>query len=156
MTATLYVLTGLPGAGKSTRAAEIIQATGARHVDMDAAMRERGISIVDYEARFALQPEIEATIPPMLHAGESVVAEFGSWSREERARLRELARGTGARTELHWVDAPIEVCVERVHERGGEGAAELVTILRDHADGYERPTPQEGAEFDAYFPPRES
>lgn len=150
---TLYVLTGLPGAGKSTRAAQIIAATGAAHVDMDTAMDELGVSIVDYEARFALQPSIEAQIPSLLAAGESVVAEFGSWAREERDRLRGLADASGARTELHWVDAPIETCVERVAARGGPGAPVLMDILQNHAGDYEKPTADEVAQYDTYVPP---
>lgn len=151
---TLYVLTGLPGAGKSTRAAAIVATTGSAHVDMDAAMRERGLSIVDFEARFALQPEIEAAIPPLLAAGTSVVAEFGSWTREERARLRGLAGASAARTELHWLDAPVETCVARLRARGGEGDEQLVTVVTDFSlQGYERPTADEGAEFTAYVPP---
>ena len=53
---------------------------------MDTALRERGVSIVDYETRFAVQTEVEAAIPGLLAAGHDVVAEFGSWSCEERAR----------------------------------------------------------------------
>lgn len=151
---TLYVLTGLPGAGKSWRAAQIVADTGAVHVSMDQALIDRGVSIVDYETRARLQPEVEATIPPLLEAGRSVVAEFGSWSREERARLADLGRSVGARTELHWLDAPVELLVERVLARGGEGAEVLATtILRDTAHLYERPTAAEGADFDAYVPP---
>lgn len=154
---TLYVLTGLPGAGKSTRAAQIIAATGATHVDMDTALRERGVSIVDYEKRFEVQADVEATIAPLLAAGRDVVAEFGSWSREERARLRGYAAASGARTELHWLDAPPEECVRRVLERGGEGAEQLVTVIRDFAPGgFEKPTADEGAGFDAYVAPGEA
>lgn len=152
--ATLYVLTGLPGAGKSTRAAQIIAATGAAHVDMDTALRERGVSIVDYETRFAIQPEVEATIAPLLAAGRDVVAEFGSWTHEERSRLRRYADALGARTELHWLDAPSEECVRRLQARGGEGAEQLIAIVTDFApEGYERPTADEGAGFDAYVQP---
>ncbi|MCB2413255.1 ATP-binding protein [Demequina sp. TTPB684] len=150
----LYVLTGLPGAGKSVRAAAIVAATGAAHVDMDTALRERGVSIVDYETRFAMQPEVEASIAPLLAAGRDVVAEFGSWTREERERLRSYADASGARTELHWLDAPPEECVGRLRARGGEGAEQLVTIVTEFApEGYERPTADEGAGFDAYVPP---
>jgi predicted kinase len=151
---TLYVLTGLPGAGKSTRAAQIIAATGAAHVDMDSALRARGLSIVDYKTRFALQPEVEATIAPLLADGRSVVAEFGSWTREERERLRAYADALGAHTELHWLDAPPEECVRRLRLRGGEGVEQLVAIVTDYApEGYERPTADEAARFTAYVQP---
>ncbi|NTV38807.1 MAG: ATP-binding protein [Demequinaceae bacterium] len=151
---TLYVLTGLPGAGKSTRAAQIIAATGAAHVDMDTALRERGVSIVDYETRFAIQPDVEATIAPLLASGRDVVAEFGSWTREERERLRAYADASCARTQLHWLDAPPDECVRRLRLRGGDGAEQLVTIVTDFApSGYERPTADEGVGFDVYVPP---
>ncbi len=151
---TLYVLTGLPGAGKSFRATAIIDATGAVHVDMDTAMRERGVSIVDYDARFAMQPEVEARIAPLLAEGTSVVAEFGSWTRDERDRLREFATASGARTELHFVDAPPEECIRRLRERGGEGVEMLTTLIMEFApEGYERPTRDEGARYDAYVAP---
>lgn len=148
---TLYVLTGLPGSGKSTHAARLAAQTGAVHVAMDDAVVERGLSLVDYESRFALQPEVEASIPPLLAAGKSVVAEFGSWAAEERARLRALASPSGARTELHWVDAPVEVCIERVLARGGEGAEGLARdVLGASAHLYEKPDAKEQASFDAF------
>jgi predicted kinase len=149
---TLYVLTGLPGSGKSTHAARLAAETGAVHVAMDDAVIERGLSLVDYESRFALQPQIEASIPPLLAAGTSVVAEFGSWSREERARLRELATPSGARTELHWVDASVDVCIERVLARGGEGAEGLARdVLGASAHLYEQPDAEEQESFDAFL-----
>lgn len=151
---TLYVLTGLPGAGKSRRAQAIIDATGAVHVDMDNAMRERGISIVDYDARFAIQPEVEARIAPLLASGASVVAEFGSWTRDERDRIRGCAEPSGARTELHWLDASPEECIRRLHGRGGEGVETLTMLITEFApEGYERPTRDEGAQYDVYVAP---
>ena len=148
---TLYVLTGLPGSGKSTYAATLIAATGAEYVEMDAEVRARGLSLVDYETRFALQPEVEATIPPLLASGVSVVAEFGSWSREERDRLRSLASESGARTELHFVDATVEDCISRVLARGGLGAEGLAReVLGASAHLFERPTDEEGAAYDAF------
>ena len=148
---TLYVLTGLPGSGKSTHARALAAETGATHVAMDDAVAARGLSLVDYEARFALQPQVEATIPPLLASGISVIAEFGSWSREERDRLRVLASGSGARTELHWVDAPLELCRQRILARGGLGAEGLAgAILESSREHFERPTAAEGAAYDAF------
>lgn len=120
---------------------------------MDSELDARGISIVDYETRFAVQPEVEAKIPELLAAGKSVVAEFGSWARDERDRLRALADASGARTELHWVDAPIETCLERVAARGGPGSPVLMDILQNHSGGYEKPTADEVAQYDAYVAP---
>jgi predicted kinase len=148
---TLFVLTGLPGSGKSTHAAALAENTGALHVAMDDEVVARGLSLVDYEARFALQPEVEARIGTLLAEGHDVIAEFGSWTREERDRLRELASASGARTELHFVDAPVAVCAARVRARGGLGAEELA---RDVVEGsshlYERPTAAEAAAYDAF------
>lgn len=151
MALTLYVLTGLPGAGKSTHAAALAASTGARHVAMDHAVVAAGLSLVDYEARFALQPSVEDSIPPLLAAGESVIAEFGSWTRQERDRLRSLADGTGARTELHWLDAPLEVCRERILARGGVGSEDLAgAVLDSSRELFEPPTDGEGATYDAF------
>lgn len=163
---TLYVLTGLPGSGKSTLARDLVAATGAAHVSMDDAMVARGVSIVDFEARFALQPEVEATIAPLLESGRSVVAEFGSWSRAERDRLRHLADGARARPELHWLDTSVDVCRERLLARAGasttsdplaadasQAGADLVlaTDVLGAASDYEAPTAEEGAQYDAFI-----
>jgi predicted kinase len=148
---TLYVLTGLPGSGKSTHAAALAEATGAAHVAMDDEVVARGLSLVDYEARFALQPQVEARIPELLAEGKSVIAEFGSWTKEERDRLRRLAAASGVRTELHFVDAPLELCRERILARGGVGAEELAGAVLDSSTTlYERPSAEEQAEYDAY------
>ena len=148
---TLFVLTGLPGSGKSTHAAALTASTGALHIAMDDEVVARGLSLVDYEARFALQPEVEARIGTLLGQGHDVIAEFGSWTREERDRLRELASASGARTELHFVDAPVETCAARVRARGGLGAEELAReVVEGSAHLYERPTAAEAAAYDAF------
>jgi len=151
MTPTLYVLTGLPGSGKSWHARQIVETTGAAYVAMDHEVHARGLSLVDYEARFALQPEVEARIPVLLDAGRSVVAEFGSWTREERDRLRSLAEESDARTQLWFVDAPLELCRERILARGGMGAQELAgAVLDSSRDLFERPSSDEAAQYGSY------
>lgn len=149
---TLYVLTGLPGSGKSTHAAALSAETGAIHVAMDDEVVARGLSLVDYEARFALQPQVELRIAELLGEGVDVIAEFGSWARDERERLRGLAAASGARTELHFVDASIADCAARVRARGGIGAEELARdVVEGSAHLYERPTADEGGAYDAFI-----
>jgi predicted kinase len=92
----------------------------------------------------------------MLEAGHSVIAEFGSWDRDERDRLRGIGVAAGARTELHWLDAPVDVCIERVRARGGDGADVLANaILRDSAHQYRAPAPDETDHYDRYVAPGE-
>ena len=151
MTLTLYVLTGLPGSGKSWHAREVVQVAGAAHVEMDHEVVARGLSLVDYEARFALQSSVEARIPELLSRGTSVVAEFGSWTRAERDRLRLLGAESGARTELHFVDAPLAVCRERILARGGMGAEDLAgAVLDSSRELFERPSDDEATQYDAF------
>lgn len=69
---TLHILTGLPGSGKTHYAGLLLEREPGVHVAMDDAVLQRGLSLVDYEARFALQPEVEATIPPLLASGVTV------------------------------------------------------------------------------------
>lgn len=148
---TLVVLTGLPGSGKSTHAERLVATRGMTHVSMDEAVLARGLSLVDYEARFALQGEVEASIPRLLADGTSVIAEFGSWSREERTRLRRLSDASGARTELHWLDTSIETCMARVLGRGGPDAHALAhEVIAGSAEHYETPTDEELREYQAF------
>ena len=90
----------------------------------------------------------------LLDCGVNVVIEFGSWSREERERIRQVAVRAGAKTELHYLNAPLEELVRRVRKRGGPYADALASkVLLQEADGFERPTNDEIARFDCYFGP---
>jgi len=118
---------------------------------MDDEVVARGLSLVDYEARFALQPQVEGRIAQLLGEGADVIAEFGSWTREERDRLRGLAAASGSKTELHFVDASVADCAARVRARGGIGAEELARdVVEGSAHLYERPSEDEAAAYDAF------
>jgi len=57
--------------------------------------------------------------------GVSVVLDFGVWAREEREDFRERAAALGARSELIFLDEPLDVLKERVKARNeapGQGA----------------------------------
>ncbi len=60
----------------------------------------------------------------------------------------------GATVELHFVDAPLDVLVRRVRERGGPHAevlAEEILVKLGHR--FERPTPEETASYARYLGP---
>jgi predicted kinase len=66
----------------------------------------------------------------LLSLGQSVLIEWGTWGRSERDRLREEGRALGARVELHYLTAPIDVLFDRVQRR----AMEETTITREEME----------------------
>jgi predicted kinase len=150
----LYLLCGLPGAGKTTRARQIVDGAGALHLCPDEWLVGLGMSLVDYEFRFKLQDCMLVHAERQLQIGVSVIVEFGSWSRRERAAIRQVAVGVHARTELHFLHAPLDELARRVRARGGPEAEALTSdvLLRQHAN-FEQPSPEEIAQFDHYVGP---
>lgn len=150
----LYLICGLPGAGKTTRAIAIAKATGAIRLCPDEWLVAMGISLVDYAIRFRLQDHMLLHGETLLRAGVSVIVEFGSWSRTEREAIRQIAVHTDATTELHFVDAPLPELARRVRERGGPDAQRLLEeVLLKFPEKFERPTPDETALYDLYVGP---
>ena len=153
----LYLVCGLPGAGKSTRAKQIAGRGNALHLCVDDWVLGLGMSLVDYEFRMKLQASMLTHAGELLRHGQSVIVEFGSWSFEERAAIRLVAVREGATTELHFLDAPVDELVERVRRRGGPDAELLVSkVLLEDSGRFEHPDPEEIASFDRYFGPHDT
>jgi predicted kinase len=154
MTARLYLVCGLPGAGKTTRALEIAGSTGAIRLCPDEWLEALGISLVDYDFRFKLEPQMLRHGEALLRAGVGVVVEFGSWTRTERESIRQIAVRTGAPAELHFMHASMEELVRRVRQRGGSHAEFLVDkVLLEYSNRFECPTNDEATAFDRYIGP---
>jgi predicted kinase len=151
MTATLTIITGLPGVGKSTRAAALEAATGAVRMEPDAWMDEFHLDLWDEQRRFAIEAMQWRLSRRFLAAGVSVIIEWGTWGRDERLRLTDEARELGARTELHWLTAPLEVMLDRIRTRGREDPP----ITPEHVEGwlgaFQAPDAEELARYDAVF-----
>jgi len=149
----LYLVCGLPGAGKTTRACQIVEGTSALHLCADEWVVSLGISLIDYEFRIRLQDCMLSHAAALLSRGIDVVVEFGSWSEAEREGIRRAAASTGAAAELHFLDAPLEELVRRVRARGGQEAEGLVTVLVSDSSRFERPSTEEVLRFDGYVGP---
>ena len=155
--AGLYLVCGLPGAGKTTRSLELAAATGAVRLCPDEWLVALGISLVDYDFRFRLEPQLLRHAEELLRAGVGVIIEFGSWARTEREAIRQIAVRTGVAAELHFMDAPLEELARRVRQRGGPHAAFLVDkVLLEYAVRFERPSDDEAASFDRYIGPNDA
>lgn len=115
--ATLVLLCGLPGAGKTTLAGKLAKETPAAVMSPDQEMYKRGISFFDEKARAEIEAEQWLEAKKLLKEGQNVILENGFWGRSERDQLRLEAHSLGARIELYYLDVPLEELWRRVDAR---------------------------------------
>lgn len=97
---TMYVMVGLPGAGKTTHARQLEAEKQALRLTPDEWMIPLfGESEADGK-RAVLEGRLVWLAIRALRLGVSVVLDFGVWSRNERSALRWLAAQSGAGCEL--------------------------------------------------------
>jgi predicted kinase len=93
---TLFLLVGLPGSGKTTRARRL----EVEHLALRFSPDEWMIPLCGESdaggMRDVLEGRLISTALRVLQLGRSVVLDFGFWSRDERSSLRWLARSVGA------------------------------------------------------------
>ena len=156
MTATLNVIFGPCGAGKTTYAHAF-------------ARREKAVAFIldDWMARMfgpdmpeplqydwmlervgRCEAQIWSTAAAVLATGGSVILDIGLMRKADRARVREIAEATGLPLQFHFVDATQEVRRARVLDRnvvrGESFAIEVTPDLFDFIEGvYEAPEPAE-------------
>jgi hypothetical protein len=94
--ATMLLMVGLPGAGKTTRAKELAATHHALLLTPDEWMIPLfGESMADGK-RFVLEGRLISVALQALRLGTSVVLDYGLWGRDERSALRWLARSAGS------------------------------------------------------------
>ena len=113
----LYVLVGLPAAGKTTRAVELAAAHHALRLSPDEWMLPLFGKPEADGRRDVLEGRMVSLALEALRLGVSVVLDFGVWARDERTALRALADRVGARCELVYLPIHDAAQRERVAER---------------------------------------
>ncbi|MBO0867536.1 MAG: ATP-binding protein [Micromonosporaceae bacterium] len=111
MPATLLLMVGLPGAGKTTRAKQLATAYRALRLTPDEWMIPLfGDSMADGK-RDVLEGRLISVALQALQVGTNVVLDFGLWGRDERAALRWLATSAGASCRVVYL--PVDRDVQR-------------------------------------------
>jgi predicted kinase len=114
---TLFLIVGLPGAGKTTRAREIASEHSAVRFSPDEWMAPLfGVSDVE-RARDTVEGRLIWTAREVLRIGRSAVLDFGLWGRDERAALYWLAASVGARATTVYLPVDRGTQFERVTAR---------------------------------------
>jgi predicted kinase len=115
--ATMLLMVGLPGAGKTTRAKELAAAHRALRLTPDHWMIPLfGEPMADGK-RFVLEGRLISVALQALRLGTSVVLDYGLWGRDERSALRWLARSAGAACQVVYMPVDKDVQLARIAHR---------------------------------------
>lgn len=148
----LFVVVGLPAAGKTTLARALARRHSAIRLNPDEWMTELGVDLFEEPFRDRLERRQAMLAAELLGFGGRVVIEFGSWSQAERDVLLQTGKAAGAAVELHALDPPVEELWQRLVRRNNEPGQ--VAIDRPTLDDYIRHwQPPDAAERARYDPP---
>jgi predicted kinase len=128
----LYLIVGLPGAGKTTRAKELAAAHRALRLTPDEWMITLYDGIQPDGKRDLLEGRLIALALQTLRLGTSVVLDFGLWSRDERSALRSLAAAAG--TPCHVIYLPVTAAVQRTRITHRQATEPHATFPMSDAD----------------------
>lgn len=152
----MFVMVGLPGAGKTTRAVEIeAEAPALRLTPDEWLLPLFGGRVVTAE-RDVIEGRFIWLALCALRCGTHVVLDFGVWSSAERRALRALATSVPAGFELVWLDIDEHAQAERIARRQLDDVAGYELSSEDLAryrGQFEAPTDEELTEDDPGAPP---
>jgi predicted kinase len=143
--ATVHLVTGSTGAGKTTFSRELTERAGAVRFSIDEWMTalfwadayqplDPAWVMVRVERCYA---QIWTAALAVAKRGVAVVLDLGLTTRESRVRFADLAREAGLPVQLHFVDVPADERWRRVEVRNediGEGAQLRFAITREMFD----------------------
>lgn len=130
--ATLLLMVGLPGAGKTTQAKELALAHRALRLTPDEWMIALFDGTQPDGKRDVLEGLLITVALQALRVGTSVVLDFGLWSRDERSALRWLARSAGASCQVVYL--PVEKDAQRARIAHRQATAPHQTFPMTEAD----------------------
>lgn len=132
--ATLYLLCGLPGAGKTTLGRQLEQTENALRLSPDEWILPLLQDAADEAERDRLRGPIEAlqwdVARQALVLGINVVLEFGFWSRVERKAFRADAEAIGAKVKLIYLEATTDELWARLEKRNASLPAGTFPVRR--------------------------
>ena len=147
----LILFCGLPGSGKTTVARERERESGALRFCTDEWMADLRLDLFD-ETRESLQTRLDKMWKELLRHGQSVILEDGTWKREERDGLRQVAKVLNASTELHYFDITFDELWRRLEIRNATAtygtAVITMKLLEDCVHRFQRPDKAELSLFD--------
>jgi predicted kinase len=133
---TVVLMCGLPGAGKTTYARDLVR-RGFVRLSIDEAVWQRlggrDAGLVLEAAEFdRLKEEVRGEqrreLVELMRAGRDVVVDYSFWSRAARDDYKALVEAHGCRWELVHLQADPATLERRLGTRNGEAGANSVTV----------------------------
>ncbi|MCP1676863.1 aminoglycoside phosphotransferase family enzyme/predicted kinase [Natronocella acetinitrilica] len=156
---TLWIMGGLSGSGKSTRALALVEQTGAVRIRSDVERKRlfglaadartdapAGGGIYGPEAGEQTYQRLADLARGILACGSSVIVDAANLRRSERARFRALASTGGWSSRLVWCEADENTLRQRLRQRAqlGKDPSEATTaVLERQLQMVEPPTAEE-------------
>lgn len=148
----LHMVCGKIGSGKSTLALQLAHQPDAVRISeddwLDALFSDQLADGADYlRCSEKLQTIMAPHIVALLNAGVSVVLDFPANTVKQRNWMRLVLDQSGAAHQMHVLDVPDDICLQRLHARNQEGKHPFAAsegLFRRFADNFEPPNPEEG------------
>jgi len=119
--ATLFLICGLPGAGKTTLARQLEQSQSALRLSPDEWIASLLDDATDTAELDRLRSPVEAiqweVAERLLTLGINIVLEWGFWSRAERDYYRKHAEALGAHVKLYYIQVERDELWARLSQR---------------------------------------
>lgn len=148
---TLYMMVGLPGSGKTTRAKEIEKDQSAIRFSPDEWVAELYEHRMDGEHHEHARAQVEKVQwdlgKRLLALGQDVILENGFWSRTERQRYIGEAKAIGALVKINYEEVPVDELWRRSEKRPETRDVGMLHFTKDDLEGwaasFEPPTQDE-------------
>ncbi|MFF3258067.1 AAA family ATPase [Streptomyces sp. NPDC002932] len=154
---TLFLMVGLPGAGKTTRARQLAGEYGALRMSPDDWLLALFGEVVPDGKRDVLEGRMLWLALEALKLGTNVVVDYGCWSQDERTAIRWLVETEGASFRMEYLSVDTETQRARIAHRWATAAQETFPMTEaDILHGqthFEEPTGEELSSHPADGPP---
>jgi len=156
--ATLHLLCGKAGAGKTTLATTLASEHKAVLIAEDIWLVRLYGPMKSFNDYRIYSQRAKTVVGPLvtdlIGLGQSVVLDYPANTRSSRSWLRSLSEPAGARQVLHYLNTPDELCVKRIDQRNidrPEGSYHLTKEDFDYVSSFfEAPEDDEGFKIELH------